>query len=290
MESAGTASQSETMEERLQRRESIIQALSTAMERVMNTMDRWERGDLPTPPPTTLPPITQSTPSPPGPSGIRLSLPRAYDGTPAGCQGFLLQVELYLATIHPAPSGYESVSALIFCLSGKALEWANAEWGGIYATSVRYEDFTRRFRAVFDHPPEGRAAGERLFHLRQERRSAQDFALEFRTLAASAGWNERALIDQYRCSLREDVQRELACRDTNLNLDQLVEMSIRLDNLLETRGRSDQGPFIPSPSTSDSTPMEVLGDGMNGPSPAPTAAAEDTLRVSAGEGLRELRQ
>ena len=31
--------------------------------------------------------------------------------------------------------------------------------------------------AVFDHPPEGRAVGERLFCLRQGTRSAQDFAL-----------------------------------------------------------------------------------------------------------------
>lgn len=122
-----------------------------------------------------------------------------------------------------------------------------------------YEDFTRRFRAVFDHPPEGRAAGERLFHLRQGMRRAQDFALDFRTLAASAGWNERALIDHYRFSLREVVRRELACRDTTLTLDQLVDLSIRLDNLLATRGRPDRGPSIPSPSTSDPTPMELGG-------------------------------
>ena len=73
-----------------------------------------------------------------------------------------------------------------------------------------------------------------MFHLRQRMRRAQDFALDFRTLAASAGWNERALIDHYWCSLREDVRRELACRDTTLTLDQLVDLYIRLDNLLAT--------------------------------------------------------
>jgi hypothetical protein len=40
-------------------------------------------------------------------------------------------------------------------------------------------------------------------------RSAQEFALDFRTLAACTGWNEQTLIDHYRCSLREDVRREL---------------------------------------------------------------------------------
>ncbi|KAK6303564.1 hypothetical protein J4Q44_G00260180 [Coregonus suidteri] len=116
-------------------------------------------------------------------------------------------------------------------------------------------------KAVFDHPPEGKAAGECLFYLRQGRRSAQEFALEFRTLAADAGWNERALIDHFRCSLREDVRRELACRDTTLTFDQLVDMAIRLDTLLATRGRPEWGSSIPPSSTSEPSPMELGGAG-----------------------------
>ena len=87
-----------------------------------------------------------------------------------------------------------------------------------------------------------------MFHLRLGMRSAQDFALDFRTLAASAGWNERALIDHYRCSLREDVRLEMACRDTTLTLDQLVDLSIRLDNLLATRGCLDRGHLFHPPA------------------------------------------
>ena len=103
-----------------------------------------------------------------------------------------------------------------------------------------------------------------MFHLRQDMRSAQEFALDFRILAAGAGWNERALIDHYRCSLREDVRRELACRDTTLNLDQLVDLSIQLDNLLASRGCLDRGPPVPFPSTLDPTPMELGGAAMSG--------------------------
>ena len=55
-------------------------------------------------------------------------------------------------------------------------------------------------------------------------------------MAAGAGWNDRALMDLYRCSLREDVRRELACRDTTLSLDKLIDLSIRLDNLLAVAG------------------------------------------------------
>ncbi|XP_064873189.1 low-density lipoprotein receptor-related protein 2-like [Oncorhynchus nerka] len=98
----------------------------------------------------------------------------------------------------------------------------------------------------------GESSGERCLR-------TQDFALDFRTLAANAGRNATALIDHYQCSLREDVRRELACRDTTLTLDQLVDSSIRLDNLLATRGCPDRGPSIPSHSTSDPTPMELGG-------------------------------
>jgi hypothetical protein len=162
----------------------------------------------------------------------------------AGCKGFLLQQELYLATVHPTPSGEESVKVLVSCLSGNA-EWANTVWEGPDLAREHYPEFTCRFRAVFDHPLEGRAADEPLYHLRQETRRAQDFVLGLRTLAVGAGWNDRALMDHYRCSLREDVRRELACQDTTLVLDHLIDMSIRLDNLLAARGRPLPSPPAP---------------------------------------------
>eukprot|EP00063_Salmo_salar_P039137 XP_014013972.1 PREDICTED: c-reactive protein, pentraxin-related isoform X2 [Salmo salar] len=62
-----------------------------------------------------------------------------------------------------------------------------------------------------------------------------------------------------RCSLREDVRRELACRDTTNTLDKLIDLSIRLDNLLAARGRSPRALFVPPPSLPDPTPMEIGG-------------------------------
>lgn len=230
------------------------------MDQVMERMDRWERSGLLSPPSAPPTPVSPSLDS----STLRLTLPRAYDGAAAGCQGFLLQLELYLATVRPTPSGAERVSVLISCLTGRALEWANAVWNGPDSAREHYPEFSCRFRAVFDHPIDGRAVGERLFHLRQERRSAQDYALEFRTLAAGSGWNDRALMDHYRCGLREDVRRELACRDTTLSLDQLIDMSIRLDNLLAARGRSERVLCVPPPSPSAPIPMELGGAAPRG--------------------------
>ena len=123
MESAGADALPVVVEERVQQHATMLQRLGTAMDRVLQTMDRLEReAGFPASPPAPLQQVPLSTP----PSGIRLVLPRVFDGTASGCQGFLLQLELCLVTVHPAPSGHESVSALVSCLSGKALEWANA--------------------------------------------------------------------------------------------------------------------------------------------------------------------
>uniref|UniRef100_A0A4W5MB97 Chromo domain-containing protein n=1 Tax=Hucho hucho TaxID=62062 RepID=A0A4W5MB97_9TELE len=147
-----------TQLERVQQHETMLQHLGTAMDRVLQTMERWERRGVP-PAPLPAPPRSPLCTAPsPGPSGIRLILPREYDGTASGCQGFLLQLELYLATVHLAPSGCESVSALVSCISGKALEWANAVWEEGNAALDQFKEFTRHFRAVFDHPPEGRTS------------------------------------------------------------------------------------------------------------------------------------
>ena len=128
--------------------------------------------------------------------------------------------------------------------------------------------------------------GERLFHLRQEKKSAQDFALELRTLAAGAGWNDRALIDHYWCSLREDVRRELACREATLSLNELIDMSIRLDNLLAARGRSERLLSVPPPSPPTPIPMELVGLLRGVPEeeapPAPAVVGEDTRPTGAG--------
>ena len=120
--------------------------IGSAMDQIMERMDRWESSGLRSSPP--VPPT--SPPSPPSGSGaLRLALPREYDGAAAGCQGFLLQLELYLATLRPSPSGEESVSVLVSCLTGRALEWANAIWNG--PNSAR---FPGRIR-----PPSGGPSG-----------------------------------------------------------------------------------------------------------------------------------
>lgn len=64
-------------------------------------------------------------------------------------------------------------------------------------------------RGSWLHPVEGREGGERL--LQQGNQTAAEYALTFRTVAASRRWNEPALRTLFRQGLHEEVQTELAC-------------------------------------------------------------------------------
>ena len=110
MESAGEGKAIE-VEERDQEHAVILYHIGAAMDRVVQTMDLWERqGVLPAPPPEQ-PGSPMSTPFPPEPSGIRLSLPQEYNGSAANCQGFLLQLDLYSGAVS-CRQGLEGVETL----------------------------------------------------------------------------------------------------------------------------------------------------------------------------------
>uniref|UniRef100_A0AAR2JHU7 ribonuclease H n=1 Tax=Pygocentrus nattereri TaxID=42514 RepID=A0AAR2JHU7_PYGNA len=119
-----------------------------------------------------------------------------------------------------------------------------------------HERFLKEFKLVFDHPYEGKVSGELLTQLRQGPRSVVDYALEFRTLAASSGWNETALLVMFRHGLNPEVLNELASKDDGLSLDQLISLAIKLDHLMNSRRKkgSARGPRNISP------PVRVPGD------------------------------
>ncbi|KAK1784931.1 hypothetical protein P4O66_018364, partial [Electrophorus voltai] len=98
--------------------------------------------------------------------------------------------------------------------------------------AVSYEDFIDQFKAVFNHSHEGRACGEMLTKLHQGNRSVSNYAGEFRTVAASSGWNNAAPFVTFRNGLNTEVLHELAGRDDELNLDQLIALAIHLDYFL----------------------------------------------------------
>ncbi|KAL0185638.1 hypothetical protein M9458_017308 [Cirrhinus mrigala] len=82
--------------------------------------------------------------------------------------------------------------------------------------------------------------------------TAAEYTLRFRTLAAQTGWPPEPLKAIYRKGLSHDLQSELACRDEGKTLEQFMELTIQIDNLMRShRGGRQAQPARPAPSTSN---------------------------------------
>ncbi|KAI2646606.1 Transposon Tf2-6 polyprotein [Labeo rohita] len=213
------------------------------------------------PPPAASPPPAQPAAAQPVTASPKLAFPEKFDGTAAKCKGFLLQCTLF---VNQQPNLYASdeskIAFVCSLLTGKALEWATAVWDLGQSTYPTFATFLRSFKEVFQPTPESSEAGELIVSLRQGRRSAADYALDFRTLAAQSGWNDGPLKLHYRKGLNPDLQVELACRNEGLSLNQYIDLSIRIDNVMRTR-RPTRSLAVPLPSpqpvTSSPEPMQL---------------------------------
>ncbi len=72
-----------------------------------------------------------------------------------------------------------------------------------------FNAFMAEFEAVFGDSDKARTSANKLRRLQQGTCSAIVYASEFRQLACDVNWGEAALIDQFRCGLRDDVQNLL---------------------------------------------------------------------------------
>ncbi len=88
---------------------------------------------------------------------------------------------------------------------------------------------------VFDHPERGDGAGEQILALKQGRNTAAEFALAFRTLDAQTRLPDYPLKLHFRRGLSPESQTEIACRDEGKTLDQLIDLAIRIDNMICSR-------------------------------------------------------
>lgn len=82
---------------------------------------------------------------------------------------------------------------------------------------------------------------QRLLKISQGSRSVADYSVEFRTLAAEAGWDEGALRSIFVQGLNDHLQDSF--RDDLASLNALVSLNIRLDNWLRERQQSRSRPL-----------------------------------------------
>ncbi len=146
--------------------------------------------------------------------------PPLYDGDPNSCRAFLSQCSLVFA-LQPRRYATErlKIAYVITLLTGRAREWGTAVW-----------DTGASFCNVFDD-----------FHcemtLRQGGRSVTDYAIQFKTLAASCDWNEGALRAMFREGLNFEIQDEIATHELPLDLEGFINLAIRVESCLRLRQR-----------------------------------------------------
>ncbi len=211
----------------LQRLTSLTEELSKTLQALCN---------IAAPPSPTPPPAALSQSASLSMTSPRLSFPEKYDGTPNKCKGFLLQCTIFMdQQPHLYPTDDSRVPFVCSLLTGRALDWATAVWEGGNMAFPSFRNFMQQFREVFDHAVDGKEAGEQLLALRQGSSTAADYALTFRTLAAQTGWANDPLKLLFRKGLTTDLQSELACRDEGRTLEQFIELTIRIDNLMRSR-------------------------------------------------------
>jgi hypothetical protein len=91
------------------------------------------------------------------------------------------------------------------------------------------------FEAMFGDSNKARTSANKLRRLQQGTRSAIIYASEFRQLAYDVNWGEAALIDQFRCGLRDDVQDLLLTLANLSSFSEIITQAIRCDNRLFKR-------------------------------------------------------
>ncbi len=90
--------------------------------------------------------------------------------------------------------------------------------------------FLQHLREVFDHPKDGRSAGEHLLTLTQGRRSAAEYVLSFRTLVAQKTWKEDPLKVHFLFTAGNFMSLDFA-RERNISLKQIFIFNIRITHL-----------------------------------------------------------
>ncbi|KAI2645859.1 hypothetical protein H4Q32_025186 [Labeo rohita] len=145
--------------------EQQLDRLTDLTAQLVRALQSFQSAAPPASPPPSAQPVT---------SGPRLAFPEKFDGTATKCKGFLLQCSLF---VNQQPHLYPTDEC-----------------------KISFE-----FKKVFLPCTESGDAGEQIMALRQGRRTAADYALSFRTLAAQSGWNDGPLKLHYRKGLHPDL-------------------------------------------------------------------------------------
>ena len=216
----------------------------------------------------------------------RLPPPQPYNGEPGTCRSFLSQCSLTLELQASAfPTERSRVAYIITLLTGKAREWGTALWDSDDPVCANYKDFTDEMKEVFDRSVSGRDAAKQLLQLKQGSGSVFDYAIDFRTLAASCGWGDIALSDAFLSGLSDAVKDELVSHEVPTDFNELVKLSGRIDARLRER-RHERALFRPRPRPTTASLLPPLQEAA----PPPEPMQVDRAKVTPDERIRRRQE
>jgi hypothetical protein len=167
----------------------------------------------------------------------QISLLEKFDGTRLKFRGFVSQVRLIMQ-LHPRHY-FDDTTRVGFV--GTLFTRTTAAWFApiLETSSPLLQDFNAfmaEFETMFGDSDKAKTSANKLRHLQQGTRSAIVYASEFKQLACDVNWGEAALIDQFRCGLRDDVQDLLLTLANPSSFSEAITQAIRCDNrLFESR-------------------------------------------------------
>uniref|UniRef100_A0A8C1MYK4 Gypsy retrotransposon integrase-like protein 1 n=1 Tax=Cyprinus carpio TaxID=7962 RepID=A0A8C1MYK4_CYPCA len=232
-----------------------VDTLSAQIADLVGRLDRLTREDFTSPPAGPLPTTFSSEP--------RVNNPPTYAGEPTSCKSFLIQCEVVFSLqARTYASEVSKVAYVISLLSGRARDWGTAVWESQARCCSDFSSFKAEMIKTFDQSVFGKEASRLLARLQQGRRSVADYSVQFRTLAATCGWNTEALIARFLEGLNDSVKDELYAREVPERLDDVISLSLRIDarRELRRRVRADSEPVTfapPSQSAEECEPMQV---------------------------------
>src|SRR5882672_6099661 len=110
-----------------------------------------------------------------------------------------------------------------------------------------FSTFIKELSYVFRDPNQVSSIEHKISQLKQKKSAAQ-YASDFRRLSSLIEWNDAALSNKYYVRLKENIKDYLTCYDKPETLDELITLSITADNrlyerYLEKRHGSDYNSF-----------------------------------------------